>query len=265
MTKTSSVSVPLKQQSLHVEMTGTGQAIVLVHGWGMNAGVWHQLVELLAQDYRVYTVDLAGFGFSHQHPVSNDIADWAAQVVTVIPEPAVWVGWSLGGLVATQAALDFPDRVIKLITVASSPKFVADDNWHGISPQVLSSFEQQLNKDFAVTLERFLAIQAMGSASARQDIKALHEVLKQRPMPSSHALKIGLLLLSSVDLRQQLPLLSQPLLRIYGRLDSLVGARAVKAIDLIVPSSEKRMLHQASHAPFISHLDEFTLQIKDFI
>jgi pimeloyl-[acyl-carrier protein] methyl ester esterase len=250
---------------LHVEVFGQGEAIVLIHGWGLNAGVWHQVAERLARDYRVYAVDLPGFGFSRQLTISEDLNDWVKLVVAAIPEPAVWLGWSLGGLVATQAALSFPQRVTKLITVASSPQFVAQGKWPGISPDVLATFEQQLEHDFAVTLDRFLAIQAMGSASARQDIKALHQVLKQRPLPDPQALKVGLKLLATVDLRADLSSLSQPLLRLYGRLDSLVNARAVKQIDLLVPSSQKFVFAKASHAPFISDLAHFIEQVSDFV
>jgi len=250
---------------LHVEVCGQGPAIVLIHGWGLNAGVWYQVVEKLALNNRVYTIDLPGFGLSCQPVVSDNINDWMELAVAAIDEPAVWLGWSLGGLVATKAALAYPERVIKLITVASSPHFVAEPNWPGIAPEVLVTFEQQLAQDFAATLDRFLAIQAMGSVSARQDIKALHQVLKQRPLPDPQALKIGLRLLASVDLRQNLAEISQPLLRLYGRLDSLVNARAVKKIDLLAPDSEKFVFAKASHAPFISDLEAFIEQVSGFI
>jgi len=250
---------------LHVEVVGQGPAIVLIHGWGLNAGVWHQVVDKLALDYRVYTIDLPGFGLSEQPLVSTELADWVDLAVAAIDEPAVWLGWSLGGLVATQAALTYPERVTQLITVASSPHFVAQANWPGIAAEVLATFEQQLADDFAATLDRFLAIQAMGSVSARQDIKALHQVLKQRPLPDPRALKVGLNLLATVDLRQQLPAINQPFLRLYGRLDSLVSSRAVKKIDLLVPNSDKFVFAKASHAPFITDLELFIEQLNGFI
>lgn len=256
-------------EPLHIEVMGEGPAIVLIHGWGLNAGVWYQVAARLAKHYRVYAVDLPGFGHSSSaskiHYLNDDLSDWTKRVAQAINEPAVWLGWSLGGLVATKAALDFPDQVTKLITVASSPKFVASSSWHGIAPDVLATFQSQLSQDFSVTLERFLAIQAMGSASARQDIKALHGVLNQRPMPAPHALKMGLELLANVDLREQLSNIRQPFLRIYGRLDSLVPARVISKIDLLVPESEKFLFAKASHAPFVSHLDEFLHKIEDFI
>ena len=256
---------PQVGSKLHVDVVGDGPAIVLIHGWGLNAGVWHRVVKRLAVNYRVYTVDLPGFGFSHQCVASDDLAQWSALVVASIPEPAVWLGWSLGGLVVTQIALDYPDRVTKLITVASSPKFVGQDQWAGIDSAVLAAFQEQLKNDFNLTLKRFLAIQAMGSDSAKQDIKALHQILNLRPLPSAMALKNGLNLLGSVDLRNKLTEIKVPFLRMYGRLDSLVPLRAVTAIDKLINPDSKYIFLKASHAPFISHCEEFVAQIENFV
>ena len=65
-------------------------------------------------------------------------------------------------------ALQHPQRVQALVTVASSPCFGARDQWPGIKPEVLSGFQQQLSEDFQRTVERFLALQTMGTESARQ-------------------------------------------------------------------------------------------------
>ena len=61
----------------------------------------------------------------------------------------IWLGWSLGGLVASQIALRHPERVQALITVASSPCFSAREAWPGIKPEVLAGFQHQLSEDFS--------------------------------------------------------------------------------------------------------------------
>ncbi len=47
---------------LHVEVTGSGAPLVLLHGWGMHGGVWTDVAAQLAQDFRVHSVDLPGHG-----------------------------------------------------------------------------------------------------------------------------------------------------------------------------------------------------------
>jgi pimeloyl-[acyl-carrier protein] methyl ester esterase len=59
-----------------------------------------------------------------------------------------------------------PERVQALVTVASSPCFSAQDAWPGIKPEVLAGFQQQLSEDFQRTVERFLALQTMGTETA---------------------------------------------------------------------------------------------------
>lgn len=249
---------------LHVEKIGQGPALVLVHGWGLNSGVWAQVQVTLAKNFTLYCVDLPGFGHSEQR-VDSDIKAWAKVVSQAIEAPAVWLGWSLGGLVATQAALDYPQQVRGLITVASSPRFSDDEQWPGIKPEVMTMFTKQLATDFALTLERFLAIQAMGSDSAKHDIKALKAVLDERPLPQQQSLHDGLSLLNDVDLRELIKNIEQPFLRVYGRLDSLVPSKVISLVDELSPKSEKVIFKKASHAPFISHSDEFIAVIKDFM
>lgn len=76
----------------------------------------------------------------------------AEAVLQQAPDKAIWLGWSLGGLVASQIALTHPERVQALVTVASSPCFSARDEWLVIKPDVLAGFQQQLSDDFQRTV-----------------------------------------------------------------------------------------------------------------
>ena len=250
---------------LYVEKFGQGPALVLIHGWGLNGGVWLKIQTQLAQHFTIYCVDLPGFGYSHEYVVEADVTAWTDAVMAEIDEPAVWLGWSLGGLVATQAAIDFPEKVTGLITVDSSPLFAQTEKWPGIKSNVMTMFTGQLVDDFELTLERFLAIQAMGSDSAKQDIKSLKNVLATRPLPHKTSLHDGLMLLNNVDLRSKLSEITMPFLRLYGRLDSLVPKRVISLVDDLSPESEKYIFDKASHAPFISHAEEFYDVIFQFL
>ena len=252
--------------SISVERFGQGPDLVLLHGWGMNGAVWHGIAQQLADHYRVHLVDLPGFGNSPLIEGSDYSLPWLAeQVASVLPERCNLLGWSLGGLVASQLALTHPERVQSLITVASSPCFMARDEWPGIAPKVLAGFNQMLAGDFKQTIERFLAIQAMGSEHARDDIRQLRHWLAERPAPQLAALEAGLGLLADVDLRDELTTLSLPWLRIYGRLDSLVPKAAIPLLDERYPHSRSLVLDKASHAPFISHPAQFIAMVREFI
>lgn len=251
--------------ALYWQTEGAGNTdLVLLHGWGLNAQVWQSMVVRLAPHFRLHLVDLPGYGRSQGFgPMS--LSDMADIVLRQAPERAVWLGWSLGGLVASQIALSAPSRVEKLITVASSPCFSAQDDWPGIKPDVLQGFQQQLSEDFQRTVERFLALQTLGTESARQDARLLKSVVLEQPMPSVDVLNGGLEILREADLRQPLTDLSVPLLRLYGALDGLVPRKVAGLLDDEWPNSTSVVMPKAAHAPFISHPDAFTEQVIAFV
>lgn len=244
-------------KTLWWQTAGTGNChLVLLHGWGLNAEVWHCISEELASHFTLHLVDLPGFGRSRGFGAMS-LDEMARQVLDAAPQNAIWLGWSLGGLVASQIALSQPERVKALVTVASSPCFSAQEAWPGIKPDVLASFQQQLSEDFQRTVERFLALQTMGTETARQDARTLKQTVLSLPMPDVEVLNGGLEILKTVDLREPLAALAMPHLRIYGYLDGLVPRKVVPLLDALWPDSESQVIAKAAHAPFISHPVEF--------
>ena len=244
-------------KTLWWQTVGTGNChLVLLHGWGLNAEIWHCIREELASHFTLHLVDLPGFGRSRGYGALS-LDEMAQQVLDAAPQNAVWLGWSLGGLVASQIALSHPDRVKALVTVASSPCFSAQEEWPGIKPDVLAGFQQQLSEDFQRTVERFLALQTMGTDTARKDARTLKQTVLSLPMPEVEVLNGGLELLKTVDLREPLAALTVPHLRIYGYLDGIVPRKVVPLLDSLWPDSESQIVAKAAHAPFISHPTEF--------
>ncbi|OFI33576.1 pimeloyl-[acyl-carrier protein] methyl ester esterase [Alteromonas lipolytica] len=220
----------------------------------MNSAVFSEFLPFLADELHITRVCLPGFGQnSDQLPEDYSIENLAALVNESLPEGAIVAGWSLGGLVAQQLALSYPEKVAGLITMASSPCFVSKGCWKGIEPEILQGFQRQLARDYEKTLDRFLAIQAMGSATAKQDVKAIRQQLSELPSPAEEALAAGLSLLETVDLRGMIGRTSQPTLRLYGRLDSLVPTSSIDRIHELHPRADTVVMPHAAHAPFISH------------
>lgn len=243
-------------KTLWWQTVGTGNChLVLLHGWGLNAEVWRCVSEELASHFTLHLVDLPGYGRSSGYGAMT-LAEMANEVLDAAPQNAIWLGWSLGGLVASQIALTHPERVQALVTVASSPCFSAHDAWPGIKPEVLAEFQQQLSADFQRTVERFLALQTMGTETARQDARTLKQTVLSLPMPDVAVLNGGLEILRTVDLREPLASLALPHLRIYGYLDGLVPRKVVPLLDALWPESESLVVAKAAHAPFISHPEE---------
>jgi pimeloyl-[acyl-carrier protein] methyl ester esterase len=258
--------VMLKEKKMHIERIGQGPDLVLLHGWGLNSAVWQEIVPTLSHHYSLHLVDLPGFGFSQNTLIdSADLSLWSETVLAQLPTQFNLLGWSMGGLIALRMALDHPSRIQRLVLTGSTPCFLQQNNWPGIRPDVLSGFNRALQSNAGKTIERFLAIQSMGSESVKEDVKRLKLWLQQRPDPSPIALKAGLQLLESIDLRAELSALRCSVLGLYGRLDSLVPVAAVPIMRSLFPDIHTVIFPQAAHTPFLSHPQLFIESLREFI
>ncbi|MDP5029861.1 pimeloyl-ACP methyl ester esterase BioH [Paraglaciecola sp.] len=237
---------------------GHGPNLVLLHGWGLNSGVWQPVIDELIEHFTVTTIDLPGFGLNHDIvPSPYTLENVASCLIEEIPENSILLGWSLGGLVAQQIALSAAHKIDQLVLLATSPCFIAGNDWPGIKPQILDNFKQQLLENQGATISRFLAIQAMGSPSAKKDIKVIKAQVDAYPAANPQALSAGLTLLATSDLRARLIDLLMPCQLLLGRLDSLVPIKVAQHIAKFMPSISISVFEHSSHAPFISEQSSF--------
>lgn len=238
--------------------------LVLLHGWGVNRGVWQGIKTLIPANYLVLTPDLPGFGNSRDYPAAYQLEQVVAQLAQQIPDKSYVCGWSLGGLLAIALAKQFPNKVARLALCAASPCFLAQPDWPGMHNKVLQQFATALSDNIPQTIQRFLAIQAMGAEHARADIQQLRQAIAQYPLPESAALQGALRLLAEQDLRDVLASLPQPVSGCFGRLDALVPAAIVPQLQLMLPKAQFMILDKASHAPFISHPQDFVTWLTNW-
>ena len=240
--------------------------LVLLHGWGMNSAVWDGLSPSLEQRFRPHAIDLPGHAGQSFDAGRRWLPDWADACLSQAPEQAVWLGWSLGGLVAMQAALQAPKRVRALILMTSTPRFVQAVDWRAaVAEETLAQFSAGLLEDPTGTLERFLALQVRGSDEARATLRLLRAELAQRPPPLPEALAAGLELLRDEDLRGPLPDIRVPTLWLFGERDTLTPAAVAERVALLMPESRCRVIAGAAHAPHLSHPDAVVAEINAFL
>ena len=253
--------------NLHVEVTGSGAPLVMLHGWGMHGGIWSDTAARLAADFQVHNVDLPGHG---QSPWIKDrgssIEEWVDVLTAQFIEPINLCGWSLGGIIAQHWAAREPEKVRRQILVGSTPCFAARDDWAcGMPQETLAQFAAELEKNHATTLRRFLALQVRGSEGERELLATLREKLFSRGEPHLDALCGGLDILRDVDLRGELPQITQPTLVIAGERDKLAPPEASHYLAQSLPHARVVVVAGAAHAPFLSHPEIFIEQVKKFL
>lgn len=105
---------------LYYEMMGEGHPLVLIHGGYMDRRMWDDQLAVFAQHYRVIRYDVRGFGKSELPQVPYaDRQDLAALLAFLGIEKTYLLGLSLGGVIALDFTLDYPDMVEALILVGS--------------------------------------------------------------------------------------------------------------------------------------------------
>ncbi len=243
---------------LNIKKTGHGKPLVLLHGWGFDLRVWDSLTDLLNRsgDYELYQVDLPGFGHSNM----MDFATFKQLLLDQIPEQATVIGWSMGGLYATRLAIEAPARIQRLINVASSPCFVINPDWPGISAEVLSAFYRRLSANPAGILNNFVQMQLNGCEipGAMNFIDNLSPVVPD-------GLRTGLDILSQWDLRADLHALRLPVFYLFGRRDMIVPHATMVAMERDYPQFTHKLFNDAAHMPFLSHTDEFVTLLQEWM
>src|SRR6476646_119056 len=111
-------------QPVHFVDGGSGQPIVLLHGWGGQIASFGPIPAILAERFRVIAVDLPGFGASPlpSRPWnSRDFAECVAGLISRLETgPVTLVGHSHGGRTAISLAVNYPEAVRKLVLVDSA-------------------------------------------------------------------------------------------------------------------------------------------------
>jgi pimeloyl-[acyl-carrier protein] methyl ester esterase len=252
--------------TIYVETTGAGRDLVLLHGWGMHGGVWNPVQALLARHFRLHIVDMPGFGYSASGmPSPYTLQCLVEQIAGAVPEQILLCGWSLGGQVALQWALQYPEQLEKLVLVSTTPRFVNMADWSfGIEQKVFDQFADDIQSDYQPAMTRFLTLQAQGGDDFRETMRELKRHFFLRQPPSSAALAAGLALLQNNDLRHMVGDIKAPALVMHGERDKIVPITAGEWLAARLQSVLK-VQKNASHAPFLSHPGWFAETLIEYL
>lgn len=239
--------------SLHIESKGRGPDLVLLHGWGMHGGIWAPLAEKLVDHFTLHLVDLPGHGNSRDQRL-GDIAEVAHDIAEQLPREYSLAGWSLGGQIAMQIALQSPPQ--RLVLIGTTPRFVIRPDWpSAMRPEVLADFASKLSTNYRTTLNYFLALQVLNDSAARATLRELTRTLFSRGEPHPDVLGRGLGLLEATDLRDEVTRIATPTLVLHGDRDALTPVGAGRWLASNIPGARYVELPGAAHAPFLSNRD----------
>jgi len=219
---------------------GNGPSLVLLHGWAFNSDIFQSLIDKYKENYRITVIDLPGHGRSND--IDGNIENWCDELIKLIPEQSILLGWSLGGLLSTYIASQI--EISKLILVAASPCLINNKNWHyGINIEVFNQFAINLKNDSTKSLKRFVSLQSKDKSQLQELYKSI-----QKYPASNNALNNGLEIIINSDLRDIYKDIAVPKTTILGSLDTLVPVKIKEWYETV--GSQTFIIH-SGHLPFI--------------
>ncbi|MBE9047522.1 alpha/beta fold hydrolase [Pleurocapsales cyanobacterium LEGE 10410] len=113
--------------NLYYELHGKGDPLLMIQGWGADVSNWQDIIEPLSKNFQLILFDNRGMGRSQVTPgdyTTRLMADDAAALLDYLQiSPTHVLGWSMGGAIAQELALAYPEKVDQLILSATSAKF----------------------------------------------------------------------------------------------------------------------------------------------
>ena len=239
------------------EDTGTGQAVVLLHGWGSSLDAYNLMARALEGRYRVVRLDFPGFGGSESLPEPWSLEDYQNATAEFLGQldlrQPVLVGHSCGGRVILRMCgngLVKPSKIILIDSSGIRPKPTLRGRIRTAGFKTAKWFltHGPWKKAAAPTLERVRAY--FGSA----DYNAAPPVLRQT-----------LVRVVNEDLKEYLPRLSCPTLLIWGEKDTATPLSDAKTMERMIPDAGLCVIRGAGHFSFVERPGEVHAIVHSFL
>lgn len=256
----------IETSPLHLQMSGSGTPVLLIHGFPFTSRMWLPQLSGLAHAGQVLAPDLPGFGstpaaeppFSIDHLAQACIATLDAQGIA---GPAVIGGLSMGGYIALAVARLFPDRLRGLMLFstragadgdeakANRDKAIATAQeqgpapaGEGMFPKLLAPANYEAQPETATELKTIMA-----GATTAGVVMAL-TAMRDRP-----------------DATPLLGQISAPTLIVHGEEDQVIPKSEAEAMAAAIPGSQLHLIAQAGHVPNLEQPEEFNRIIGEFL
>lgn len=227
-----------------LEFGDQGKTLVFLHGWQQNKKSFLSLVPFLHNKYRLYFLDLPGFGQSEYDVSCHNSNDFACRIEEWLKEKklnkVILVGHSFGGKVSTIIASKNPNIVSKLILIGSAGIPSKKDNWLKIAEKFRFPVIEKIAKPLYIKL-----FASRDYKEAGKLLEVFKTVVKE-------------------DLSSIFGFLKLPVLIIWGRGDNELDLADGERINRLIPGS-KFVVTEGGHFPFWDNPKEVAEIIDKFV
>lgn len=254
-----------------------GQPLVFVHGLSGCWANWLEQLPVLAERHRVITLDLPGFGGSPMPAERITISGYARLLDQLLDrlgiDAAAVVGNSMGGFIAAELAIAFPQRVERLVLVSAAGLSTTNNPSATRALPALTRMERLLAAGGAWVVSKSDAV-----ARRARLREALLNVVVAHPgrLPAALAAEQlrgagkpgflqGLQAVLDYDVRERLPEIACPTLIVWGAKDRLITVRDADVFASLIPNSRKVVYEDTGHMSMLERPAAFNALLEDFL
>jgi pimeloyl-ACP methyl ester carboxylesterase len=251
---------------------GDGPPVVLIHGLGGSWQNWIENVRAIGRTHRVIAPDLPGFGFSEMPADDISIPGYARTVAALCErldiDRAAVVGNSMGGFVAAEVAIQFPELVERLVLASAAGISINKARrepvlvWGRINTAIATRLAAQAERVIRRPRLRHLTFSTMVRHPSRVPQDTLSELAtysgRSGFMPALRAHM-------EYDFRDRLEEIACPTLIVWGSEDMVVSARDADEYEKVLPNARKVVWEDTGHLPMVERAPEFNALVEDFL
>lgn len=258
---------------------GGGPALLFVHGLGSNLSLWRRSLDAFANDYRVLTLDLPGFGLSDKQDVPATMSFFVDVITGFLDERGIntvtYVGVSMGGQVGLTLALEAPERVRRLALVSPagiesfSPKEGEALKQATTAEGIVNFTDEQVQQNTALNVaswsdEYAWLLEQRHALAEREDFEDYAE---------ANARSVAGML--EGDVRDRLGEIDTLALILFGSGDRLIPnqylhgemttADVAERAEKVLPNATVRLVDEAGHLLMVERPAHFREQLRTFL
>lgn len=250
--------------SMNYQIKGKGSNLVLIHGAGDNLKMWYNQVPVFARSFRVITYDVRGSGKTEspegKYSVSLLAQDAYELMKAIGVKEAYFVGYSMGGRIAAQLALNYPKLVKALVLASSSPDLTPPPpEALGRRREMLELLDKGDMKAFVELMARDVFSPGFESSHPTEFEEYMKVKLQNKPDGIARIMRMGQPR-SSPDLSK----IKCPVLLLVGENDWIMGLAQGKEAHEAIRGS-KLVVLPAGHAAPIESPDKFNSAVVEFL
>lgn len=248
-------TIDIDSQELHYQVTGSGPAIIMLHGWGCRASTLDSLARVAAESHTVYSIDFPGFGESPEPPEVWGTDDYTRMVEKFadslgLERPSL-LGHSFGGRVAIIYASRRPVDRLLLVDAA------------GVKPRRSLRYYYKVYSFKAMKRLMYLAL-------GRERAERRLDRLRAKAGSSDYAgasprMRAILSRVVNEDLTHLMPAIKAPALLIWGENDTATPLRDAHVMQRLIPDAGLVSYPRCGHYSFLDNPVQTAAVLRSFL